>query len=132
MTTTQAPVYSEIGGFPLVDGIPIYPIWGASSGIHVAADVISAQTLVSQLADGLGLNELWDGRSRSPRTSPGLAQLDEADDRAVGHSQHYVDELADDAEKLGAPPHSILIAVSSRTSRCVHTPKAIPKPVVSV
>jgi hypothetical protein len=42
------------------DGIPVYPIFGASStGIHVAADVISAQTLVSQLADGLGLDELW-------------------------------------------------------------------------
>src|SRR6476659_2149563 len=45
--------------FPTVDGVPVYPIWGASSGIHTSADVISAQTLVSQLADGLGLDELW-------------------------------------------------------------------------
>jgi hypothetical protein len=57
---TQTPVYSEIDGFPLVDGIPVFPIYGAASGIHTSADVISAQTLVSQTADELSLDELWE------------------------------------------------------------------------
>ena len=54
------PVLSKIGGVPTIDGVPVYPIFGATTGIHSAADVISAQTLVSQLADGLGLDELWE------------------------------------------------------------------------
>ena len=62
MTTTR--ILSEIGGVPLVDGIPVYPIFGATApgrmGIHAAGDVISANTLVSQLADGLSLDELGD------------------------------------------------------------------------
>ena len=37
-------------------------------------------------------------------------KLDGADDRAVGQAQHYVDDLAKEAEKLGAHPHFILIA----------------------
>lgn len=50
---TQTPV--------LYNGIPVYPIFGSTqTGTHTSADVISAQTLVSQLADGLGLDELWD------------------------------------------------------------------------
>ena len=32
----------------------------AQTGTHTSADVITAQTLVSQLADGLGLDELWE------------------------------------------------------------------------
>ena len=49
------------GSIPLVNGIPVYPIYGSTqTGVHTSADVISAQTLVSQLADGLGLDELWD------------------------------------------------------------------------
>jgi hypothetical protein len=52
------------GPIPLVDGIPVYPIFGSQlvggrMGIHAAADVLSANTLVSQLADGLSLDELW-------------------------------------------------------------------------
>ena len=43
---------------PLVDGIPVYPIFGSQlvggrMGIHAATDVLSANTLVSQLADRL-------------------------------------------------------------------------------
>ena len=56
MNTTRTPIAFVDGG------IPVYPIFGAatgSMGIHTSADVISAQTLVSQLADGLGLDELW-------------------------------------------------------------------------
>src|SRR6476661_1923715 len=49
------------GSIPLVNGIPVYPIYGSTqTGTHTTADVISAQTLVSQLADGLGLDELWE------------------------------------------------------------------------
>jgi hypothetical protein len=49
---------------PLVDGIPVYPIFGSQlvggrMGIHAATDVLSANTLVSQLADRLSLDELW-------------------------------------------------------------------------
>jgi hypothetical protein len=54
------PVLSKIGGVPTIDGVPVYPIFGATTAIHSAADVVSAQTLVSQLADGLGLDELWE------------------------------------------------------------------------
>ena len=49
------------GSIPLVNGIPVYPIYGSQQmGTHTSADVVSAQTLVSQLADGLGLDELWE------------------------------------------------------------------------
>jgi hypothetical protein len=62
MNTKQ--VYAKIGGLPTINGIPVYPIFGATAsgrmGIHSAADVISANTLVSQLADGLSLDELWE------------------------------------------------------------------------
>lgn len=37
-------------------------------------------------------------------------KLDEADDRAVGQSLHYIDDLAKEAEKFGTQPHFILIA----------------------
>lgn len=37
-------------------------------------------------------------------------KLDEADDRAVGQSQHYIDDLVKEAEKHGAEPHFMLIA----------------------
>ena len=52
------------GPVPLVDGVPVYPTYGATApggrmGTHTSADVISAQTLVSQLADRLSLDELW-------------------------------------------------------------------------
>ena len=58
MNTQQT--LSRSGGILLVNGIPVYPIFGSQqTGTHVAADVISAQTLVSQLADGLSLDELW-------------------------------------------------------------------------
>jgi hypothetical protein len=44
------------GSNPLIGGVPVYPIFGATTGgrmgIHAAGDVISANTLVSQLADG--------------------------------------------------------------------------------
>jgi hypothetical protein len=59
------PVLDLSGEFPLIDGIPVYPIYGATApvgrmGIHAAADIVSANTLVSQLADGLSLDELWE------------------------------------------------------------------------
>ena len=59
MTTTQKPV-------AFVDGIPVYPIFGAAGsgpgrmGIHSSGDVISTATLVSQLADGLDLDTLFE------------------------------------------------------------------------
>lgn len=37
-------------------------------------------------------------------------KLDEADDRAVGQSQHYIDDLAKEAERQGVEPHFMLIA----------------------
>ncbi|OBK15746.1 hypothetical protein [Mycobacterium asiaticum] len=37
-------------------------------------------------------------------------KLDEADDRAVGQSQHYIDDLAKEAERQGMEPHFALIA----------------------
>ncbi len=58
------PTLDLTGSNPLIDGVPVYPIFGATTGgrmgIHAAGDVISANTLVSQLADGLSLDELWD------------------------------------------------------------------------
>jgi hypothetical protein len=40
------PVLSKIGGVPTIEGVPVYPIFGATTGIHSAADVVSAQTLM--------------------------------------------------------------------------------------
>jgi hypothetical protein len=53
------------GPIPLIDGVPVYPIYGATApvgrmGIHAAGDIISAQTLVSQTADGVSLDALWE------------------------------------------------------------------------
>jgi len=45
---------------------------------------------------------------------------DEADDRAVGQSQHYVDDLAKEAQKLGFSPHLVLIA-GGQPNRSVRT-----------
>ena len=56
MTTT--PVLSHIGGFPAINGIPVYPIFGATAptyGISHSGDV-----LVSRLRDGVDLNVVWD------------------------------------------------------------------------
>jgi hypothetical protein len=53
------------GSIPFYDGIPVYPIFGATvpvgrMGTHTAADIVSGSTLVSQTADGVDLNTLFE------------------------------------------------------------------------
>jgi hypothetical protein len=63
MNTNQTPVYSEIGGVPYIDGIPVYPIYGSAGphGILSSGDTISARNLLaSSLGDGFDLTTLWE------------------------------------------------------------------------
>jgi hypothetical protein len=48
------PVLSKIGGVPTIEGVPVYPIFGATTGIHSAADVVSAQTLMRTVHAAIG------------------------------------------------------------------------------
>ena len=63
MNTKQTPVLSQIGGVPTINGIPVFPIYGATSGPHgilSSGDTISARNLlVSSLGDGFDLSTLW-------------------------------------------------------------------------
>lgn len=45
--------------FPLVDGIPVYPIYGASAPVQQTG-YLSSGDLITETADGTDLNELWD------------------------------------------------------------------------
>ena len=66
MTTTKSPAYAKIGGLPTIDGIPVFPIFGSAGpgpgrmGIHSSGDIISTASLVTQTADGLDLNTLFE------------------------------------------------------------------------
>ena len=48
------PVLFKIGGVPTTEGVPVYPIFGATTGIHSAADVVSAQTLMRTVHAAIG------------------------------------------------------------------------------
>jgi hypothetical protein len=41
--------------FPMIDGIPVYPIFGSEGGYHTAGDV-----LVDKTVDGVPLEKVWD------------------------------------------------------------------------
>jgi hypothetical protein len=65
MTTTATPVYTEIGGVPHIGGVPVFPIYGATSpgrmGILSSGDTISARNLLlTSLGDGFDLTTLWE------------------------------------------------------------------------
>lgn len=70
---------------------------------------LSEITPEARLASGRRLDLLAKRPRRNELVGIEL-KLDEADDRAVGQSQHYVHDLAKEAEKSGAKAHFILIA----------------------
>jgi hypothetical protein len=45
--------------FPLINGIPVYPIYGATQPVQQAG-YLSSGDLITETADGTDLNELWD------------------------------------------------------------------------
>jgi len=59
---TQTQILSDIGRIPTVDGVPVFPIYGAQPmGTLSSGDVITARNLlVSSLGDGFDLTTLWE------------------------------------------------------------------------
>jgi hypothetical protein len=61
MTTTttaaRTPTLDLSGSIPLVNGIPVFPIFGATANYGITH---SGDVLVSRLRDGTDLNEVWD------------------------------------------------------------------------
>src|SRR5882757_9274478 len=51
--------YQEFAGMPTIDGIPVFPIFGASQPIQQGG-YASSGDLVTHTADGIDLNDLWD------------------------------------------------------------------------
>jgi hypothetical protein len=53
------------GPVPTIDGVPVWPIFGATSpaaryGTMSTRDILDSQVLVSKTADGVDLGSLWD------------------------------------------------------------------------
>ena len=51
--------YQEFAGMPLIDGVPVFPIFGGSQPIQQGG-YASSGDLVTHTADGVDLNDLWD------------------------------------------------------------------------
>src|SRR6185312_13023393 len=63
MNTKQ--VYAKIGGVPTIDGIPVYPIFGATAPVGRPRHLVQwrrhrpRNLLLSSLGDGFDLTTLW-------------------------------------------------------------------------
>lgn len=51
--------YQEIAGLPMIDGIPVFPIFGGTAPVRQEG-YASSGDLVTHTADGVDLNDVWD------------------------------------------------------------------------